>query len=533
VLTLFDRLRLRTKILLLVTGSAVVTGAIGVIGIVALENFERSAHSVAHESMPAVSALLRADAALIDAVAAERTLLLLSPASYDAKVFQDRRDRALAAARAAAVEARSKTGDDSAADEFESLLATFDADQRELIAILAEDTPAARRDAIDQSLGSTTEKHDAARASLATWTDRAAARAATDVALEAASAVRSERWILAGCAISLLASMFVGVLFARSMRRPLHEMLAVLGAMAQGEGDLTRRLPATRADEFGDVSRAFNEFLSRLQELVRQIVGRAEAVARSSSKVAAVSSRIEETAANTARRTREVAEGTRAMKASMETASAGAERLAASMNQVRGDADSAAQAGGGAVAETHRAGEIMSRLAAASVEIGGVVKVISSIAEQTNLLALNATIEAARAGEAGKGFAVVATEVKELAKGSGGATVDIERRIAAIQTESNEAREAISRVRVVIEQLSRLATGVASAAREQDHECTEIASCITEVVACSEQVAGSIHEIEQVAADGARCAGEAREAASDMAQVASDLESLVARFRMS
>src|SRR3546814_3506271 len=84
-----------------------------------------------------------------------------------------------------------------------------------------------------------------------------------------------------------------------------------------------------------------------------------------------------------------------------------------------------------------------SRLGETSVEIGEVIKVITSIAEQTNLLALNATIEAARAGEAGKGFAVVANEVKELAKQTAEATGDIAGKVTAIQTDAKAARDAI------------------------------------------------------------------------------------------
>jgi methyl-accepting chemotaxis protein len=92
----------------------------------------------------------------------------------------------------------------------------------------------------------------------------------------------------------------------------------------------------------------------------------------------------------------------------------------------------------------------VAKLGASSVEIGNVIKVITSIAQQTNLLALNATIEAARAGEAGKGFAVVGNEVKELAKQTARATVEIGRKIEAIQADTKSAVEAIGQISEII-----------------------------------------------------------------------------------
>src|SRR3546814_14264773 len=102
--------------------------------------------------------------------------------------------------------------------------------------------------------------------------------------------------------------------------------------------------------------------------------------------------------------------------------------MGASIKEIAGSATDAARIAGNAVAAAESTTETVSRLGESSVEIGEVIKVITSIAEQTNLLALNATIAAARAGEAGKGFAVVATQGKGLAKQTAEARAD-ERRV--------------------------------------------------------------------------------------------------------
>lgn len=103
---------------------------------------------------------------------------------------------------------------------------------------------------------------------------------------------------------------------------------------------------------------------------------------------------------------------------------------------------------------TSNATQIVARLNDSSVEIGNVVKVITSIAEQTNLLALNATIEAARAGEAGKGFAVVANEVKDLARETAKATEEVDAKVTAIQTDASSVVDALHHVTQTVGQIN-------------------------------------------------------------------------------
>ena len=122
----------------------------------------------------------------------------------------------------------------------------------------------------------------------------------------------------------------------------------------------------------------------------------------------------------------------------------------------------------------HHTNATVSKLGDSSIEIGQVIKVITSIAQQTNLLALNATIEAARAGEAGKGFAVVANEVKELAKQTAKATEDIGRRIGAIQDDTKSAVEAIGTISGIINQVNDISNTIATAVEEQSATTNEM-----------------------------------------------------------
>jgi hypothetical protein len=156
--------------------------------------------------------------------------------------------------------------------------------------------------------------------------------------------------------------------------------------------------------------------------------------------------------------------------------SRGASQLNAAISEI---AEGTAEANGiadDAATAAIRADELIARLGSSGQAIGSAAGMINGIAEQTNLLALNATIEAARAGEAGKGFAVVANEVKELAGQTSQATSDIRNMISAIQSDTEEAVDAIARIAEVIECMRNVQGTIAAAVEEQTATTAEIAT---------------------------------------------------------
>ena len=215
----------------------------------------------------------------------------------------------------------------------------------------------------------------------------------------------------------------------------------------------------------------------------------------------------------------------------IQTAAAGTEEMTASIGEIAKNSNQAASVTKEAVSVAGSANETIKTLGEASVEIGKVIKVITSIAQQTNLLALNATIEAARAGEAGKGFAVVANEVKELAKQTAQATEDISQRIEAIQTGSEGAVEAIGKVSSIIGTINEISGTIAAAVEEQTVTTNEITRNVSEASRGSSEIAGNISGVATAADNTSKGASETLGAAKELAEMPAKLQQLVEQVK--
>lgn len=210
----------------------------------------------------------------------------------------------------------------------------------------------------------------------------------------------------------------------------------------------------------------------------------------------------------------------------VQTVAAGAEEMTASIREIAKNASEAARVANTAVKIVDATNRTIGKLGESSIEIGKVIKVITSIAQQTNLLALNATIEAARAGEAGKGFAVVAKEVKELAKATANATEEIGQKIEAIQGDTKGAVAAIGQITQVINQINDISSTIASAVEEQTATTSEMTRNIAEAAIGATSIVENISGVALAARETSKAATDTQGSATELSVLAASLQSI-------
>jgi methyl-accepting chemotaxis protein len=376
---------------------------------------------------------------------------------------------------------------------------------------------------------------------------------------EVLAPVKAMQWflILAGLVI-LVAVAILGVLFARSITKPLAAMTRTMGELA--DGHLEVDIPATdRHDELGDMAQAMGVFKAHFQDMEEMKAAQerereqAEAARRQSlldmadrfesevsGVVAAVSSAAEEmessaralsdTAERASERATTVASAAEQTSGNVQTVATATEEMAASLHEVARQVEQARTTAENAVAEASETTSQVRELDAAAGRISEVIGLINDIASQTNLLALNATIEAARAGDAGKGFAVVANEVKALAGQTARATEEIGQHIEAVQQNTRRSVAAIDHFAETVGRIGEISTAVAAAVEEQNAAVGEVSRNTAEAASGTQDVSRSIHDVTEAAEESGGAARQVLEAAGELSQRAGDLSAAVDRF---
>ena len=347
-------------------------------------------------------------------------------------------------------------------------------------------------------------------------------------------------------AIALLVAAALAVFITRLVTRPINAVVAMLKDIAQGEGDLTRRIEVTSRDEIGELATWFNTFVAKIQVTVREVMSSAREVASAATQIAASSEEMTQGMHEQTSQTTQVSSAVEEMSASIVEVARKSADAAGHANDAGRKATEGGEVVNQSVQGIHEIADMVNQSAIAiselgkrSEQIGDVINVINDIADQTNLLALNAAIEAARAGEHGRGFAVVADEVRKLADRTTKATEEIATSIKLMQ---NETRGAVERMETGTSKVDEGVTlgqsageslqTIVAGARTVADMIQSIAAAAEQQSAAAEEISRSVESIAAVTQQSTQGAEQAAAAASQLSLKSEQLQRLVGQFKV-
>jgi methyl-accepting chemotaxis protein len=332
----------------------------------------------------------------------------------------------------------------------------------------------------------------------------------------------------------------------RSIFRRLREIVDCIRDVAEGEGDLSKRLGIDSHDEVGELAQWFNKFMDTLRDIISK-------VAVSTDRIAAASEELSATAL-------ESAEGSRAQSDQAAQMATAVKEMSCTVLQVSDHSSRAADTARKAAETAIQGGKVMDEalatmraiaesvgatagkieaLGKSSNQIGKIIAVIDEIADQTNLLALNAAIEAARAGDQGRGFAVVADEVRKLAERTSMATKEIAQVIESVLSETKTAVAEIEAGTQRVQLGVQTSGQAGSSLSEIIHEAQQVGDMITQIATAAAQQASSTEQIkstmEQIAGitqHSAAGAQKSAQACEQLSGLARELQQIVDRFHL-
>ncbi|MBP0944350.1 methyl-accepting chemotaxis protein [Pseudomonas alliivorans] len=350
--------------------------------------------------------------------------------------------------------------------------------------------------------------------------------------------------LLSVALVVLLIGVFAAFIITRQITVPLND--TVIAARRIAEGDLTHDTATTRQDELGLLQNTMQHMTVSLRGLIGGIGNGITQIATAAEELSAGS---EQTSAGVAQQKNEVDQVATAMNEMASTVQEVARNTEDASKAAKQASERAAHGSsvvqhatreiGQLAGEVKELGQAMQRLTEDSGKIGSVIDVIKAVAEQTNLLALNAAIEAARAGEQGRGFAVVADEVRSLAQRTQNSTTEIEALIQALQQGTSAASG-------LMDASLQRTEGTVVLARQAEQALVEINQSIGTIEQMSQQISASAEQqsavteeinrsvlsVRDIADQSAAATEQSAASTVELARLGSDLQNMVARFRI-
>lgn len=342
------------------------------------------------------------------------------------------------------------------------------------------------------------------------------------------------------------AFIFMGILLANSIAKPIRQIAQRFTDLGKGDGDLSQRIDIEGKDEIAQLSQGFNGFIDKIHQSMKEVSATSRALHDAAANVSSKSQTTYDNSQHQREQTVQVVTAMNQMGSTISEIAANAATAAETANQ----ASSSTQQGKAVITQARdtidrlaldisNTGEVVEQLAKKTVDIGGILDVIRAISEQTNLLALNAAIEAARAGDQGRGFAVVADEVRNLASRTASSTEEIQAMIHQLQSDARDAVQAMEMGKTVsaegveftqlaaqeletillkIQDITDRNTQVATATEEQSTVVYTINSNVEEINVVNEKTTATAEELAQ--------------ASQELTELSLRLDSMVSNFKL-
>ncbi|PKH09041.1 methyl-accepting chemotaxis protein [Moritella sp. Urea-trap-13] len=352
--------------------------------------------------------------------------------------------------------------------------------------------------------------------------------------------------VITSSAILALLTIVIMLWVARRVSQPINVMVDTLRDIADGEGDLTRRLDITGKDEIAQLGEAFNRFVSKLHSIITDVSSATHQISNAASSLNLQTQQTAEQLTIHNNETDQIVTAVTEMSATANDVAQNVTQVADATHAATQDSqiaqDKVATSTGAITAlvdEVEQAGSHMTSLHEQSQKIDGVLQVIGSIAEQTNLLALNAAIEAARAGEQGRGFAVVADEVRSLASRTQDSTLEIKEMldglhqlVAQAVAAMNTSQDTSIRAAQSSAEISDSLSAVTNAVDAINDMTNQIATAATEQSSVTEEINRNMVTIRDVVTNLLESSHESAQVSEDLSAAGCQLESLLSQFKL-